>query len=68
MSQEEIFLIKVTEWFGYCNRYSTIERVGNRTGARPVFVPKLDVRRCSRSNLRSSLLRFGTRPNEWGAQ
>ena len=44
MSQEGIYLIKVAEWFGYCNRYSTIEQVGNRTGTRCGFVPTLDGR------------------------
>ena len=40
MSWEGTYLIEV----GECNRCSTIEQVGNRTGTRCVFVPTLDVR------------------------
>ena len=29
MSSKGIYLIDVAEEFGYCNRYSTIEQVGN---------------------------------------
>ena len=43
MSQEWICLIEIVEWFGYCNRYSTIKQVGNYTGTRHVFIPTLDV-------------------------
>ncbi len=31
MSREGIYLIEVAEWFGCCNRCSTIEQVGNTT-------------------------------------
>ena len=44
MSRERIYLFEDTEWFGYCNRFSTIEQVGNRTGTRHVLVPTLDSR------------------------
>ena len=37
MSWGRIYLIEVAEWFGYCNRCSTIEQVGNRTGTRRMY-------------------------------
>ena len=68
ISQEGVYLIDVAGWFGYCNRWCTIEQLGNRNDTGRIFVLTLDVRRHSRSNLQSSLLRCGTRPNECGTQ
>ena len=54
MSQEGIYSIEVAEWFGYCDRGSTIEQVGNCTSTKHVFELTLDIR--SRSQCTSTLV------------